>query len=378
METKAWRRFDFLMLFFTLLLIGYGLLMIYSATLNTETGGTLQSHVFRQGLFAVIGLVMLVIVVSFDYELLGSLAVPIYALGLGLMGVVLVLGQINHGSQRWIDLGFTTLEPSEPAKLVVIIALAKFLADHEEDIHKFHYVVLSGLIVVPFFVLTILQPNLGTAIVFLVIWVGMVIMAGLRFLHGAILFFCTVAAVPVAWIFINTYKPLSHARERIEVFLNPYADPLGDGYNVIQALISVGSGGVVGRGFTSGTQSQLHFLRVQYADFIFSVLAEELGFIGAMLLFALFIGLLLRAMRSAGIAHDMFGRLLATGVTTMLTFQIFVNVGINTGLLPVTGLPLPFISYGGSSLVTVLIGVGLLESVAVRHRKPTGSPLDHY
>lgn len=371
METKLWKQFDFLMLLFVLLLIGYGLLMVYSATLSTGSGSLTGSLVFRQGLFALIGLVFLAVMVSFDYEILGSLAIPIYAVGLALMGVVLLWGRMTHGSQRWIDLGFTTLEPSEPAKLVVIIALAKFLADHEEDFGSFRYVILSGMIVVPFVALTLMQPNLGTSVVFLVIWGSMIVMAGLRFFHAAILGGLALLAVPVAWLSLHDYM-----RQRIEDFLNPHADPLGSGYNIIQALISVGSGGIFGRGFTSGTQSQLHFLRVQYADFIFSVLAEELGFIGAMVLFSLFIGLLLRGMRTAKIAHDSFGRLLATGLTAMLTFQIFVNVGINVGLLPVTGLPLPFISYGGSSLITVLAGIGILESVATRHRKPWSSTAD--
>jgi rod shape determining protein RodA len=338
--------------------------MIYSATLSTEEGGILSSHVFRQALFAVIGFGLLFVVISFDYDLLSGLAVPIYLFALALMVVVLVLGQVTHGSQRWIDLGFTTIEPSELGKIAVIIALAKFLSDHEEDVHKFKYVVLSALLIVPFFALTVLQPNLGTAIVFIVIWLSMIAMAGLRFFHAFLFGAAALAAAPIAWFTMHDYM-----RERIQDFLNPQADPLGSGYNVIQALISVGSGGILGRGFTSGTQSQLHFLRVQYADFIFSVMAEELGFIGALLLFALFVGLLLRGLRTASIARDSFGRLLATAIVTMIGFQAFVNVGINVGLLPVTGLPLPFISYGGSSIITFLIGIGLIESVAMHRQK---------
>lgn len=378
MEIRIWRHFDFLMLFFTFLLIGYGLLMVYSATLNTESGGFFQSLVFRQGLFAIVGLAFLIVMISFDYEILGSLAVPIYGAGLAMMVGVLLIGRVTHGSQRWYDLGFFTLEPSEPAKLIAAIALAKFLSDHEEDLHKFRYVVLSGMLVLPFFLLTALQPNVGTSIVFLVIWLSMLLMAGLRFLHAVFLGGFALVSLPVGWAVINSYEALAHVRERIDVFLNPHADPLDTGYNVIQALYAVGSGGLMGRGFTSGTQSQLHFLRVQYADFIFSVLAEELGFIGAMLLFGLFVGLLLRGMRSASVARDSFGRLLATGITAALAFQAFVNVAINIGLLPVTGLPLPFISYGGSSLISALAAVGLLESIAMRHEKPWSGTTDAY
>src|SRR5438034_888375 len=188
--------------------------------------------------------------------------------------------------------------------------------------------------------------------------------AGIRWRHIGLLAAVVALLLPIAWQMVPGYM-----RDRVQIFLDPYSDPLDKGYNIIQATISVGSGGWLGRGFLSGTQSQLHFLRVQYADFIFSVLAEELGFVGAIGLFALFSVLLLRGVRSAYLASEPFGRLLAVGIVGMTMFQLFVNVGMNVSLLPVTGIPLPFISFGGSSLITFMAAIGVLESITMRHRK---------
>jgi rod shape determining protein RodA len=186
----------------------------------------------------------------------------------------------------------------------------------------------------------------------------------MRWRHIGALTAAGVAALPLAWNLVPGYM-----RARVLIFMDPYSKPLDDGYNIIQAQISVGSGGWLGRGFLSGTQSQLHFLRVQYADFIFSVLAEELGFVGALALFALFALVLARSLRAAYLASEPFGRLLAVGVVSMLMFQLFVNVGMNVSLLPVTGIPLPFISFGGSSLITFMAAVGMVESITMRHRR---------
>jgi len=274
------------------------------------------------------------------------------------------VGRITHGSQRWIGLVLFDLQPSELAKLLLIISLAKFVADREDEMWRWRHVLMSlGMTLVPAG-LVLLQPDLGAAAMLLAIWAGIVFAAGLRPLHGGLLAIGALALAPVGWFVMHDYQ-----RQRLLVFLNPNLEPQGEGYNVIQALTSVGSGGWLGRGFTSGTQSQLHFLRVQYSDFIFSVLAEELGFVGAMVLFALIIALLYRGLRASGLAQDAFGRLLSVGVVSLLFAQIFVNVAMNIGLVPVTGVTLPFISYGGSSLVTTLISTGLLQSVVARHRR---------
>lgn len=338
--------------------------MIYSATYGTEPGARIDPHVSRQVLYAAFGAIALVCLVGFDYRLLGSLAVPMYAAGMIALGLVMVLGRLDYGARRWIDVGFFQLQPSEPIKLVVAIALARYFSVNRERAHHFTTLLISLVIAAVPFLLTLAEPDLGTSLVFLAIWFVIAYSAGVRWRHLGVIAAMGGAAVPIVWEFLPAYM-----RDRMSIFLNPYSKPLEEGYNIIQAQISVGSGGLFGRGFLSGTQSQLHFLRVQYADFIFSVLAEELGFVGAIALFALFSVLVLRGLRSAYVASESFGRLLAVGIVGMVLFQLFVNVGMNISLLPVTGIPLPFISFGGSSLITFMAAIGILESITMRHRK---------
>jgi rod shape determining protein RodA len=211
------------------------------------------------------------------------------------------------------------------------------------------------------------QPDLGTALVFAAIWLGMVFVAGIRLRHLALLGIAAGAAAPAVWFSLRGYM-----QERIISFAQRFLSPLGSSsvvdYNTRQALTSIGSGGLFGKGFLQGTQSQLYFLRVRHTDYIFSVLSEELGFVGALFVLLLFVILLWRILRVATTARDTFGQLIASGVAVMIFFQAFVNIGVNAGLLPVTGLTLPLVSYGGSSLWTTLIGIGLVESVALRHK----------
>jgi rod shape determining protein RodA len=218
-----------------------------------------------------------------------------------------------------------------------------------------------GYVLIPM-LLIYLQPNLGTALTLGFIWLAMATMAGIRLLHLGLLTGAGVLASPLAWFVLQDYM-----RQRILLFINPQGNP-DDYYNVQQALISIGSGGWLGKGFGNGTQSQLHFLRVRHTDFIFSVIGEELGLLGAIVLFALFIILLWRILRIAVTAQDPFGRLICVGVAAVIFFQTAINLGVNLGLMPVTGLPLPFVSYGGSSLWTFLVALGLVENVAMRHK----------
>lgn len=364
MEAKAWRHFDIPLLLFTLLLIGYGLAMIYSATYQPDKPLTSSDLVVKQAIYALVGLGLLTLMLTVDYRILGNVAPLAYVLAIVLLAVVLISGRVAHGSQRWIDLGVFPLQPSELAKLLLIVALAKYMADHEEEMAQLRYVATSVVIVALPAALTFLQPDLGTAVVLTFIWIGMAVMVGVRLFHWLVLAVGVILAAPLAWFGMHGYM-----RTRLEVFLDPQSDPLGAGYNVIQALTAVGSGGWLGRGFTSGTQSQLHFLRVQYADFIFSVLAEELGFLGACVLFFLLVALLLRLLKAAALSTETFGRLMAIGILTWLMFQSFVNIGMNIRLLPVTGVPLPFISYGGSSLIVTLMAIGIVESIIMRHKK---------
>ena len=392
---NRWRRFDYILLMATLALVALGTVLIYSATLPSpgQPANNLapDSATVKQVTYAVAGLILMILVSLIDYRffeevffrtrvskasiegaslmqrVLASFLHPLYVVNLALLGAVLIIGRITHGSQRWISLGIFDLQPSELAKLLIIITLAKYLTDQEEEIKGWRPFLLSILHVAGPIVLIYAQPDLGTAIVVGAIWLGMVIMAGVRFRHLFAVAVPAILAAPLVW----TYVLRDYQRERFMAFLNPNLDPLGAGYNPIQSLVSVGSGGLLGKGLTAGTQSQLHFLRIQHTDYIFSVLGEELGFVGAICFFALLMIVLFRGLRIASRSTEPFGRLIGCGVVTMLFFQTFVNVGMNTGLLPVTGIPLPFISSGGSSLITLFLAEGVLQSIAM-HSKRTG------
>ncbi|TAK29371.1 MAG: rod shape-determining protein RodA [Chloroflexota bacterium] len=366
-DRKLWRNFDFLLLLIALLLTGYGLLLLYSTSLTSLSGsGNLIDLPFmRQSIFLSLGLLLLVCAAAVNYRSLTSIYIHLYVAIILLLISVIVIGDLTHGARRWLDLRFFQLQPSEPAKVILIVALAAFLANKKDRVTKWHTFVISGLFLVPLVGLTYMQPDLGTILVFVAIWLGMVVVAGVRLLYLGMLGTVVVAFLPIIYMFgLRGYM-----RERLVTFLDPTADRFGEGYNVLQSTISVGSGGLFGKGFGNGTQTQLQFLRVQHTDFIFSVLGEELGFVGAMVLFALYIFLLFRLIRAASRSSDPFGRLLATGMCIMILGQAFINVGVNIRLLPVTGIPLPFISAGGSSLMTLFVCLGIAQSVIMHQRK---------
>jgi rod shape determining protein RodA len=358
MDRKVWRNFDFMLLAATVLLIAFGVAMIYSATLDTPD---LQDLPRRQAILALAGLVLLVLVAAIDYRSLESLQKPLYALIIASLLLVLLVGQATHGAQRWIS--GSSFQPSELAKVLIIVTLAQFLARHEKEIGRFHYVLFSIIPVAVPMVLIYLQPHLGTVIVLAVVWLIMVLMAGMHLLHLGVFGLIGLLATPLIWVSLEGYM-----QERLLLFVNPGRDPAAR-YNIDQALISIGSGGWLGKGFASGSQSQLRFLRVRHTDFIFSVIGEEMGFVGVMVLFALISVVLWRILRAASLARDSFGRLIACGVAALIFFQSVVNIGMNMGLLPVIGIPLPFISAGGSSLITLLVAEGLVQSIVMRYRK---------
>jgi rod shape determining protein RodA len=360
MSRRHWRNFDFVLLGTTILLIALGVAMIYSSTLGTPDLADLP---YRQMIYAVVGLGIMFVVAAIDYRFLESFQKPIYIVTVALPAIVFVIGEITHGAQRWISAG-GSVQPSELTKVLVIVVLAKYLADHQEDMGRLRYVLLSIIYAIPPMILIYLQPDLSTAVVLAVIWVVLVLMAGMRLLHLSVLGIVGVLATPLVWVTMKDYM-----RQRLITFVTPMYDPLGSAYNINQARIAVGSGGWLGRGFAHGSQSQLHFLRVRHTDFIFSVLGEELGLVGALLLIILLVIVLWRITRAAGMARDTFGYLIACGVAATLSFQAIANIAMNLGLLPTTGIPLPFISYGGSSLITFLIAEGLVQSVVMRYKK---------
>lgn len=360
MHRAAWREFDWVLLLTVIAAIGVGIAMISSADSWTDSAcGAPLPCAGRQVAYGVIGLVALFIMASLDYRFLRSLGWLSYVVALGLLVAVLGTGTVAGGSRRWFELSIVRIQPSELAKLLVTIALAKYMSDH--DMRRLQHVLASFALVIVPVALVYQQPDLGTALTLLGIWACMAFVAGMRVFHIGLLSLSAGLLLPYALTMLEGYM-----QDRIALFLNPGQDPLGSSFSTTQALIAVGSGGWLGRGYGSGTQSQLRFLRVRHTDFIFSVLAEELGFVGALVLFALLAFLILRVVRAGHLARDDFGRLIAVGIATVILLQTFINVGVNIGLVPATGMPLPFISYGGSSLMTLLFALGLVQSVVMR------------
>ena len=285
------------------------------------------------------------------------------------------MGTTALGAQRWIALGPFVFQPSEFAKVIIIVTFARFLADREGRLNTLTDLLPAFAFIALPILLIIMQPDLGTSLVFIAIMFGMMFMVGAnpKLLAGLIggggvvgfgwlyAYFTNPAKV---WIPLHDYQI-----DRLTIFLDPYRDPLGDGYHIIQSQIAIGSGGILGKGIFNGSQNQLNFLPEQHTDFIFSVVGEELGFIGTMLLLTLFFVIMYRGIRIAYLAKDTFGTLLATGVVSMLAFHVLVNIGMATGVMPVTGLPLPLFSYGGSSMLSTLIAMGILQNVYSRRQK---------
>jgi rod shape determining protein RodA len=361
------RPFDYILLVSGIALTVYGLLLIYSGSLASSGGSepVLTGPVGRQVIFALMGLVACIAVSRMDYRFLAQGSIGLYFGLIAALVFVLTVGVQIYGSRRWIDIAGTHIQPSEIGKLIVILVLAKYLSDNSERVRDLSVFLTSLAIAVLPALLVFAEPDLGSATIFILIWLGMVMMAGADIRHILGTIGLVVAMAPFALIAVVT----DYQRERVQLFFDPAKDALGSGFNILQAEISVGSGGLFGKGLTHGSQTQLDYLRTQSTDYIFSVLGEELGFVGAMILFALFMLLLLRGLRAAAISRDSFGRLVAIGVVIFILFQAFINIGVNIRLFPVTGIPLPFVSLGGSSLITVFIALGLLESVIVRHRE---------
>jgi rod shape determining protein RodA len=361
------RQIDPVLLIVTLLLIGYGLVMTYSTTAETRTfTGDPMQFVVRGVIWAAVGFAAMGAIAFFDYAWLGAFAPLLYMFTLRILSVVLAVGSSSLGAQRSVNLGGLSFQFSEVAKVLMIIVLAKFFADRRASIGSPLTMLFGLALLAPPVFLVYRQPDLGTSLVFIAIFFGIAFLAGARIWQLVALAAVAAASFPVVWALLKEYQ-----RARLSAFLNPYADPQGAGWNIIQSLIAVGSGGATGKGLTAGTQSPLGYLPIAESDFVFSGLAEDLGFAGAVILFVLYIVLLVAALRVALRAKDPFGMLIGSGVATMILFQIMVNVGMAISLMPVTGIPLPFISHGGSSLVSICFALGVLQSISMR-REPEG------
>jgi rod shape determining protein RodA len=356
LERRLYYHIDWALLVALLALCGIGLMQIYSAT-----GGPTQIYV-TQIYGILLGLVALAICLTIDYRTLADKSHFIYIAMLALLIYVLLFGAVRGGARRWIDLGSFNLQPSEFAKAAVALVLAKFLAEGRRGaVTRADFAIAGALTALPMLVIA-RQPDLGTAVTLIPVLFAVAYVAGMPMRIFGVLALVGVLAAPVAWAFaLRDYQ-----KERISTFLNPEQDARGAGYQQIQARITVGSGGLWGKGFTQGTQGQLRFLPVAHNDFIFSVLAEEHGLAGVLVTLGLYLFVILRAIESARLAKDQLGAFLVLGVLASFTFQVIYNITMSAGLAPVKGLTLPLMSYGGSSMIATLAGFGLILNVRMR------------
>jgi rod shape determining protein RodA len=362
----AWRAFDLQLATYAALLAAIGLVMAYTNSAENGAASIEAGTTFSRGLmWAGIAAIAFIIATAFDYRWLKTLSWPTYALQLGLLALTLAIGDGIGNSARWITVGPLTFQFSELAKILMIVVLADYLGRNHHKLDSLGTILGACLLVGPPLILVMIQPDLGTSMVFAAILAGMLWMSGASLKWLGTLSAAVVAMVPLGW----TYLLRDYQKERLTSFLNPTPDVSGPGYQLYQSQIAVGSGGWFGRGLTNGTQAQGDFLPVQTTDFVFSVLAEELGFIGAIVLFALFVLLLWRVLVAAWRCRDPFGTLFASGLAAMILFQLVVNVGMVMGIMPITGIPLPFVTHGGASLVSLAIGLGILQSINIRQTR---------
>ncbi len=363
MSQTNWRHFDFWLLGAVLLMTIFGITMIRSAVagnIELEEANLVQ----RQLIFASLGFFVIFIVSAIDYHLWASISRPMYIITAIFLGALTIAGQALYGSARWFDTGVILIQPSELAKIVVILVLSDFFAKNIDKLDNITWIGRSLLFTLGIVVWIILQPNLSTSLVILAIWFSLLWASGLKLKYLLVFGGAGLVLPFAAFPFLADYQ-----KQRIINFL--FSDPnatQGETYNIQQALISIGSGGFLGKGYNQGTQVHLRFLKVRWSDYIFSATAEEFGFIGSVIIMLLLLFIIYRCLRVARLSRDTFGGLIAYGVSVLLAFQGMVNIGVNLKLLPATGLPLPFISYGGSSLLSLLLGVGLVESVILRHK----------
>jgi len=371
--SRSLRQFDWPIFLSVLALVGIGLAFVTSASLSSPEAYASHFHNLpkRQALFFGVGIAAFVIALIPNYRFWGRLSYAIYLIGIFFLLLLFVLGRPRGGAVRWLSLGGFSLQPSEFVKVAYILVLAWYLK-YRNDLTRFSGLLTPlALAAVPA-LLILKQPNLGTALLFAPIFFVMVYLAGARPRHLLGLITAAISLVPVLW-WLDILKP--HQKERIRAFLNWTYEPLGSGYQIRQSLIAIGSGGFWGKGWGEGLLNRLNYLPHHHNDFIFGVIAEEWGFWGTSLVLLLYGLIILGGLSIAGRTKEPFGRLLAAGISTLFLSQVLVNIGMTLGLLPVTGLTLPFVSYGGSSMVSSFIAIGLLLNISMR-REVTFSSRD--
>jgi rod shape determining protein RodA len=349
--------FDWLWFLALLMLSIGGVTAIWSTT----DGTSLNSYFGRQVVYLCCGLLTFMLLLLFDYHLFSDFIAIIYLAGLAVLGLVLIIGQSIHNNKSWIDVGIFSFQPSELMKILVIIALAKYYSELDMNYLGFREILIGGLIVFIPALMVVSQGDLGTAVTFLPVYAVLSCLAGIRRKHLIVLLLIVVAAAPLAWFLLRGYQ-----RSRIETVFNPASDPRRSGYQTLQSEIAIGSGKFLGKGFKQGSQGNLGFLPARHTDFVFAVLAEEKGFVGSSAILGLFLFICYRLFRTARDAKDKIGAMIVAGVLALLLFHVVINVGMVVGLLPIAGIPLPFVSAGGSSLISYYAAMSLCMGIRMR------------
>jgi rod shape determining protein RodA len=359
-DRRIFQHFDWTLLGLVLSVCAIGTLNIYSTGFSASEG---QSFFYlKQIQWIALGLIFMMLIFFVDYRVIIQGAYVIYGVSIMFLIFVFLFGYAAHGSQRWLGVGGFALQPSELMKLVIIITLARYFDDHKSnEPYKLKELLIPFLIVVAPFLLILKQPDLGTALILVIIFVSIVFFMGIEWKSLIIVLAGVLISIPIGWHFLKDYQ-----KERLITFLNPENDPLGTGYHIIQSMIAVGSGKIFGKGFLKGSQTQLKFLPEQQTDFIFSVFAEEWGFIGGLVLIIMFTAIIFWGLKIALQARDLLGTIMAFGITALISWEVFINIGMVLGILPVVGIPLPFFSYGGSAMFSLLAAIGLLMNVSAR------------
>ncbi|MBF0493582.1 MAG: rod shape-determining protein RodA [Candidatus Omnitrophica bacterium] len=356
-------RIDKIMLGAALFIALLGIIFVYSATTVKGSSVAVSPLVLKQIMWVGISVAVLFLIANLEYIYVLNYAYIFYFVNIILLLAVLLFAGERYGAKRWLDLGFLSLQPSEFAKVSIIFVLAAFLGDRKERVGSFSNFLFSLLLVGPAFLLILVQPDLGTALLLVPVLFAILLINGenIKYILGT--FAIGGACMPIFWHFLKTYQ-----KTRLTVFINPNADPLGAGYTIIQSKIAIGSGGLLGKGWLNGTQSHLKFLPERHNDFIFSVIGEEWGFVGALVVISLYAVIVIRGIKIIAGLDDVYGKVMATGFVTLIAFQVVTNISMTVGLMPVVGIPLPLISYGGSNALAFMTGIGFLLSIS-RERK---------
>ncbi len=360
MNRKQLKNIEWSILICTVILITIGSFALYSATLASDL-----EDLKKQLIWVVVSIPVLILVMIIDYKAIAKISVVYYLISIILLVAVLLTSAIN-GATSWFNIGGVSIQPAEFAKIAVVLFLANVMSKmSKKEINKpLKLVMLVGIVLLPV-LLIVLQPDYGTAMAYIIAAVVMLYVAGINKRYIIVSFLLLGIGIPMLYFFVLP----EHAKLRIDVYLNPYLDPRGAGYNIIQSKLAIGAGRLVGQGWLNGTQTHLGFLYPKTTDFIFAVIGEEMGFVACAVIIILFITLITRAINVAKTAKDDLGSYIAAGIVGILIFHVLENIGMTMGLLPITGVPLPFISYGGSSMLTNIIGIGLLLNISARRQK---------